>query len=129
MAIEAHQAHLIAIWVAGSGAECGRSAVDIALWDLWGRASGQPIHQLLGGRVRDPIGVYNTCAGYRYVRQPVQGTATLPDGHEGPYEDLDAFNHADDLAHSLLEMGIGAMVLGPSITPKLPMAKPFQPPT
>ncbi|MEE3108392.1 MAG: mandelate racemase/muconate lactonizing enzyme family protein [Pseudomonadota bacterium] len=118
LAIEAHQAHLIGyLGFAGSGAEMrGRSAVDIALWDLWGRASGQPIHQLLGGRVRDSIGVYNTCAGYRYVRaKPVQGTANFGlDGHEGPYEDLDAFlNHADDLAHSLLEMGIGAMKIWP----------------
>ncbi len=33
-----------------SGVETrGNSAVDIALWDLLGQASGQPIYQLLGG--------------------------------------------------------------------------------
>ena len=32
------------------------------------RRSGQPIHQLLGGLSRDRIRIYNTCAGYRYVR-------------------------------------------------------------
>ena len=26
----------------------GRSAVDIALWDLFGKATGQPVYQLLG---------------------------------------------------------------------------------
>src|SRR5918997_1100060 len=44
------------------------SAVDIALWDLWGKATGQPVVQLLGGRTRERIRTYNTCAGYRYIR-------------------------------------------------------------
>ena len=56
----------------GSGAEMrGLSAIDIALWDIFGQATGQPIHQLLGGLSRPKIRVYNTCAGYRYVRQNV----------------------------------------------------------
>ncbi|MCR9074172.1 MAG: mandelate racemase/muconate lactonizing enzyme family protein [Alphaproteobacteria bacterium] len=116
--IERHHANLIGyVGFTGAGAEQrGRSAVDIALWDLWGKASGQPIHQLLGGATRDDIRVYNTCAGYQYVRsKPVQGTANFGLGAaEGPYEDLNAFlNNADDLAHSLLEMGIDAMKIWP----------------
>ncbi|NQW11149.1 MAG: mandelate racemase/muconate lactonizing enzyme family protein [Alphaproteobacteria bacterium] len=116
--IEQHQAHLIGyVGFTGASAEQrGRSAVDIALWDLWGKATNQPIHQLLGGAVRDDIRVYNTCAGYRYVRsQPVQGTANFGlGGDQGPYEDLDGFlNRADDVAHSLLEMGIDAMKIWP----------------
>lgn len=116
--IERHHANLIGyIGFTGAGAEQrGRSAVDIALWDLWGKAAGQPIHQLLGGATRDDIRVYNTCAGYQYVRaQPVQGTANFGlDSAQGPYEDLEAFlNNADELAHSLLEMGIDAMKIWP----------------
>ncbi|WP_420563646.1 mandelate racemase/muconate lactonizing enzyme family protein [Thalassobaculum sp.] len=116
--IERHHANLIGyVGFTGAGAEQrGRSAVDIALWDLWGKASGQPIHQLLGGASRDDIRVYNTCAGYQYVRQrPVQGTQNFGiGGAEGPYEDLNAFlNSADELAHSLLEMGIDAMKIWP----------------
>jgi galactonate dehydratase len=116
--IDRHQAHLTGyVGFVGASAEMrGRSAVDIALWDLWGQASGQPVHQLLGGAVRDDIRVYNTCAGYQYVRnRPTQGTANFGIGTtEGPYEDLDAFlNRADDLAHSLLEMGIDAMKIWP----------------
>src|SRR5207249_71819 len=42
------------------------SAVDIALWDLWGKVLGRPVHELLGGLTRDKIRVYNTCAGYSY---------------------------------------------------------------
>jgi L-alanine-DL-glutamate epimerase-like enolase superfamily enzyme len=34
------------------------SAVDIALWDVMGKATGQPVYNLLGGRTRDRIRVY-----------------------------------------------------------------------
>jgi L-alanine-DL-glutamate epimerase-like enolase superfamily enzyme len=102
-----------------SGAEMrALSAIDIALWDLWGQATGQPIHQLLGGKVRDEIRTYNTCAGYKYIRS-AEGQSTrnfgLPSGAaRGPYEDLEGFlTRADELAHSLLEQGITAMKIWP----------------
>lgn len=34
------------------------SGIDIALWDIAGKAAGQPIHQLLGGAFRNPVRVY-----------------------------------------------------------------------
>jgi L-rhamnonate dehydratase len=34
------------------------SAVDIALWDLMGKATNQPVYNLLGGKTRDRIRVY-----------------------------------------------------------------------
>ncbi|MBL9212988.1 MAG: galactonate dehydratase [Opitutaceae bacterium] len=34
------------------------SGIDMALWDLLGRSLGVPVHQLLGGRVRDRIRMY-----------------------------------------------------------------------
>jgi L-alanine-DL-glutamate epimerase-like enolase superfamily enzyme len=33
----------------------GISAIDMALWDVAGRAAGQPLYGLLGGRVRDRV--------------------------------------------------------------------------
>ncbi len=35
------------------------SAIDIALWDLWGKALGQPVYRLLGG-AQNEIEVYLT---------------------------------------------------------------------
>lgn len=34
------------------------AAVDIALWDVKGKAMGRPLHELFGGRVRDVVPVY-----------------------------------------------------------------------
>ncbi len=47
------------VWWARSGA--GRSVIsgiELALWDLKGKALGVPVYQLLGGKVRDRIPVY-----------------------------------------------------------------------
>jgi galactonate dehydratase len=98
----------------GSGAEVrARSALDIALWDVFGKATGQPIYQLLGGPFRDAIKVYNTCAGYQYVRslsEQTQRNWGLTSPPSGPYEDLRAFlSTADELAQSLLEEGFSGM--------------------
>ncbi len=46
-----------------AGAQAGQyvaalSAVEIALWDLTGKALGLPIYQLLGGKMRDRIRIY-----------------------------------------------------------------------
>ena len=101
----------------GAGVETrGNSAVDIALWDLFGKALGVPVSVALGGKSRDTVRTYNTCAGYRYVRDArAQAVSNWGIGKAGgPYEDLDAFlNDAGDLAHSLLEQGITGMKIWP----------------
>ena len=46
-----------------AGAQAGQyvaalSAVEIALWDIAGKALGVPVYQLLGGKVRDRVRIY-----------------------------------------------------------------------
>ncbi|MBD9488157.1 MULTISPECIES: mandelate racemase/muconate lactonizing enzyme family protein [unclassified Ensifer] len=101
-----------------SGAEVrGNSAFDIALWDIFGKATNQPIAQLLGGFSRKEIRTYNTCAGTEYIKKATgQTTANydLSSSSARNYDDLNGFlNSADELAHSLLEEGITAMKIWP----------------
>ena len=42
----------------GGAVHCAVAGLDIALWDLAGKAYGQPVHRLLGGKVRDRVRVY-----------------------------------------------------------------------
>jgi L-alanine-DL-glutamate epimerase-like enolase superfamily enzyme len=35
------------------------SVIEMALWDIAGKAAGLPVHKLLGGKVRDKVRVYN----------------------------------------------------------------------
>ena len=91
------------------------SAIDIALWDVFGQAVGQPIYQLLGGRARDSIPVYNTCAGYDHVRTETTADVLWEVRRSNkPYDDRYAFlHHADELAASLVEEGYGGMKIWP----------------
>lgn len=123
-AIEAHHRALSARTIHRSmGAETrGLSAVDIALWDLFGQNVDLPIYACMGGPVRDQIRIYNTCAGYGYNVYKGRQTAGSFDAtwgvgeHEGPYEDLAKWlrnDRAGQLAEELLEMNITAMKIWP----------------
>ncbi len=73
------------------------SAIDVALWDLLGQHTGQPIYNLLGGRNRESVAVYNTCVGF------------------GKYPDYNLWTEgrAGELAQDLLKQGIKAMKIWP----------------
>lgn len=101
---------------ASTGVEMrGNSAVDIALWDLLGKLTNQPVAQLLGGFTRSDIRTYNTCAGNSYMRQGGQQVNNygLTDTNR-EYADLEAFlTDAGALAEDLLSEGITAMKIWP----------------
>ncbi|MCW4027745.1 MAG: mandelate racemase/muconate lactonizing enzyme family protein [Candidatus Bathyarchaeota archaeon] len=46
------------------------SAIEMALWDIAGKAAGVPVHKLLGGKIRDRVRIYN--GG---VRPPLKGVS------------------------------------------------------
>ncbi|WP_374633324.1 galactonate dehydratase [Paracoccus sp. (in: a-proteobacteria)] len=41
------------------------SGIDMALWDIKGKAYGQPVHALMGGQVRDKVRTYRWIGGDR----------------------------------------------------------------
>lgn len=84
-----------------AGAELrAMSALDIALWDLFGKASGLPVYRLLGGKVRDSVPIYNTCGSHGGYRT-------------GRMDDQWFMEDAGTLAEDLLKSGIHAMKIWP----------------
>lgn len=103
----------------GAGAETrGNAAIELALWDLLGKATGRSLSELLGGPVRDSMRIYNTCAGADYVRTSTQQASDnwglRDDGSHDQWEDLQAFlTRPAELARDLLADGITAMKVWP----------------
>jgi L-alanine-DL-glutamate epimerase-like enolase superfamily enzyme len=72
------------------------SAFDLALWDIAGKAAGQPVYMLLGGACRDSIPVYNACVSHADIRD-----------HEAFLQD------PGGLARSLLAEGLRVLKIWP----------------
>ena len=120
-AIESHWRFLYerATAFGGTGAELrALSAVDLALWDILGQLTRQPVWKLLGGPVRDTVPVYNSSGGPHYGgTDPNAPSRPSWPGHGDPgkpgwlEDNWACMNTPGDLAEELLEAGYTAMKL------------------
>ena len=101
----------------GTATKAALSAVEIALWDISGKACGLPVYKMLGGPVRDRIRVYASMAvspDFHEVREVVERGFTAvkfgpqPDGYE-------AMPPGQVLAESVERVRLAREVAGPGV--------------
>jgi len=88
------------------------SAIDLALWDLFGKSVNLPVWQLLGGCVQESIRTYNSCGGPSYGAKTTSLTwpGYGPIGNQGPLNDYWSMIHEPvQLVTELLEEGYEAV--------------------
>ena len=61
------------------------SGVEQALWDIKGKALGVPVHELLGGRLRDRVRAYANAWAFRDDGDRDQGRRTPPNRWPGKH--------------------------------------------
>ena len=63
------------------------SAIEMALWDVAGKAAGVPVYKLLGGKIRDQVRVYNGAVRFPMAGQSpddyAENTARMKEAKEG----------------------------------------------
>ncbi len=57
------------------------SAIDIALWDILGKSVGLPVYQLLGGKCRDKVRVFENIGGDTIAERAVSAKASIEQGY------------------------------------------------
>lgn len=92
-------------------------ALDVAVWDLWGKRINATMADSLGGKLQDSVKIYNTCAGSSYMKKTSSQNSKnwgVAESDENRYEDLQAFlNTPAKLARELSDSGIPGMKIWP----------------
>ena len=80
--IERHWQHMFrrSLFRGGSDIMAAIGAIDIALWDIKGRAYGRPVHELLGGPTREKVRLYTHLGGSTPAELAEQATARVAEG-------------------------------------------------
>jgi L-rhamnonate dehydratase len=78
------------------------SGVDLALWDLKGRAAGEPVWKLLGGKVRERVPVYATIRDPAWAKAQGFGGVKLG-GPYGPRDGREGLHRNESYVAALRE--------------------------
>jgi galactonate dehydratase len=100
------QALYQAFWKGGPVLQSALAGVEIALWDLKGKALGVPVYELLGGPVREKI------RSYTHVRRPGKAEAG---GRVNMWWEQGSGDASAALARELVERGYTALKTGPFV--------------
>jgi galactonate dehydratase len=95
------------------------AGIDQALWDIKGKALGVPVHELLGGKVRDSIRVYSWIGGDR----PAETAAAAKDAVDRGFtavkmngaEELQYVDTWDKVERSLANVQAVRDAVGPNV--------------
>ena len=95
------------------------AGIDQALWDIKGKALGVPVHDLLGGRVRDSIKVYSWIGGDRPAETAAQAKAAVERGFSavkmnGP-EELQYLDSHDKVEKVVANVAAVREAVGPDV--------------
>lgn len=80
--IEKHWQHMFrrCLFRGGSDVMAAIGAIDIALWDIKGKALGVPVYELLGGPTRDKVRLYTHLGGSTTQELAEQAKARVEEG-------------------------------------------------
>lgn len=77
-----HYLYARTYWMGGSISMAAIAGVDMALWDILGKRAGLPVYQLLGGKSREGVVVYNHAIGSTFEETAEQVAAFVDRGYK-----------------------------------------------